>query len=252
MKGTIFLKPLEYNIIADGERWHQGEKIKGVLKIKNHSVDTIELPLLKISLAGGNFKKIKTKDKKAWENLAEISLGEKISIGASVEKEFAWNFQLPEDCQITDKSGSVYLTLIDQEGGLPVGQLELVIEPKLVIHQFLEIFQNFLRFKVVQTKFSKGMVEIKLNPPSSKEMNNIESLVLRMKEVDKTLDLEYTFNTHAFEMVSGNLLAQKKIKQVNQKFTFKEYTIYGDSFNHDFIKTSISAVIKEATPKFLL
>lgn len=252
MKSTIFLKPLEYNIIADGERWHQGEKIKGVLKIKNHSMESVELPLLKISLAGGNFKKIKAHDKKAWEHLAAIALGEKISLGASEEKEFAWNFQLPEDCQITDKSGSVYLTFFDHEGAMPAGQLELVIDPKLVIHQFLEIFQNFLRFKVVQTKFSKGMVEIKLNPPSSKEMNNIESLVLRMKEVDKTLELEYTFNTHAFEMVAGNLLAQKKMKQVSQKLTAKEYTIYGDSLNHDFIKSSISAVIKEATPKFLV
>lgn len=251
MKGIIFLKPLEYTIIANGERWRQGDVVSGLLKIKNYSTDSVELPLVIISLSVGNFKKIKVKDKKAWESLAEITLGEKITIGALEEKELSWHFQLPEDCSITDKSGSVYLIFFDHHGSAPAGQLELVIDPKLVITQFLEIFQNFLRFKVVQTKFSKGMVEIKLTPPSSKEMNHVESLILRMKEVSKTLELDYTFNLHAFEMIAGNLMAQKKIKQVNQKLTAKEYTIYGDSLDHEFIKNSISSVIKEATPKFL-
>lgn len=252
MKGTIFFKPLEYNIIADGERWRQGDKINGRLKIKNHSAESVEFPILKISLAVGNFKKIKSKDKRAWDYLAETTLGEKISIGASEEKEFSWNFELPEDCQITDKDRSLYLTFFDHDDIWPTFQLELVVDPKLVMLQFLEIFESFLRFKVVQTKFSKGMVEIKLNPPSSRELSHLESLVLRMKEVDKTLDLEYIFNMHVFEMVAGNMMAQKKIKQVDQKLTSKQYYIYGDSPNHDFIKMSISDVIKEGTPRFFL
>lgn len=252
MKGTIFLKSLEYNIIADGERWHQGDKIKGVLKIRNHSADSIELPLLKISLAVGNFKKIKSKDKKAWESLAEISLAEKCFINASDEKEFPWSFQLPEDCQITDKSGSVYLTFTDQDEAWPAGQLEIVVDPKMVMLQFLEILQNFLRFKTVQTKFSKGMVEVKLNPPNSRELSHVESLVLRMREVDKTLDLEYVFNMHVFETVAGNVIAQKKVKQVDQKLSSKQYYSYGDFPNQDFIIKTINDVIKEATPRFLL
>lgn len=251
MKGTIFLKPLEYNIIADGESWRQGDKIKGSLKIKNHCTDKIELPFLKISLVVGHFKKIKTKDKKAWEILSEIMLGEKFSMGSLEEKEFFWSFELPEDCQITDKDRSVYLTFKDQDEIWPTGQLELVVNPKIVIKQFLEILENFLRFKTVQTKFSKGMVEIKMNPPTSKELSHVESLVLRMKEVDKTLDLEYIFNLHVFEIVAGNMMAQKKIKQVDQKLTSKQYHLYGDSLNQDFIISSISSVIKEATPRFL-
>lgn len=249
MKGTIFLKPLEYNIIADGERWRQGDKIKGTLKIKNHGNDSIELPSLKISLAVGNFKKIKSKDKKAWDSLSEISLSEKFSIAPNAEAEFSWNFQLPEDCQITDKNGSLYLTFIDRfankEDSWPTGQLELVVDPKIEMEQFLEIIQNFLRFKVVQTKFSKGMVEIKLNPPTSREMSHVESLVLRMKEMDKTLELEYIFNMHVFETVSGNIMTQKKIKQVNQLLSSTQL------LDQDFMVKAIGDVIKEGTPKFL-
>lgn len=250
MKGTIFLKPLEYSIIADGEKWRQGGKIKGSLKIKNHSGEKVEFASLKMALESGNFKKIKSKDKKAWGVLAKLLLGENISVAPNGEMEFSWQFDLPEDCQITDKDGSLYLTFYQKDEEWPLGQLELVVEPKLVMDQFLEIFENFLRFKVVQKKYSKGMVEIKLNPPSSRELGHIESLVLRMKEVDKTLDLEYNFNVNVFETVAGNVMTQKKTLKMNKKMTSKEYYIYGDSPNHDYIKASIDSVIKEASPKF--
>ncbi|MBC7538006.1 MAG: hypothetical protein H7281_04245 [Bacteriovorax sp.] len=252
MKGTIILKPLEYNIFADGEKWRQGDMIKGSLKIKNHSMDNIELPALKISLAVGNFKKIKSKDKKAWESLAEIAFGEKISVAPSEEKEFTWEFKLPEDCQITENDKSIFLTYKDHDDTWPTGLLELVVDPKIVIIQFLEILDNYLRFKVGTPKFSKGLVEIKCKPPTSKEMSHVDSLILRMKEVDKTLDIQYIFNLHVFEMVAGNIMAQKKITQVDQQLTSKQYYIYGNSLNHDFLISSISTVIKEATPRFFL
>ncbi len=126
----------------------------------------------------------------------------------------------------------------------------MVVDPKIIINQFLEIFESFLRFKVVQKKYSKGMVEIKLNPPSSKELSHVESLILRMKETDSTLNIEYVFSMHAFEMVAGNMIAQKKIKQVEQKLSSSQYYVYGNSVNQDFIVKTISDVVKEATPKF--
>ena len=252
MKATTFTKSIEYNLIANGEKWRQGDKINGILKIKNISSDNIEIPALKISLAVGNFKKIKSKDKKAWDHFSEILFEEIISISSAEEKEYVWNFQIPEDCQITEKDKSVYLTFFDSAEAWPTAQLELVIDPKLVMMQFLEIFEIFLRFKVLQRKYSKGMVEVKLNPPRSKDMSHVESLVLRMKEVNKTLEIEYIFTTHVFEMVAGNMMAQKKTTQVDQKLTSKEYYIYGDSPNHEFIKSSINSVIEKATPKFFL
>lgn len=252
MKSTIFLKPLEYSILADGEKWRQGDKIKGMLKIKNHSTDTINISLVKMTLALGHFKKIKTKDKKAWDSLSEITMGQTIILPASGEQDFPFEFVLPEDCQITEKDKSLFLTFKSGDELWPLGQLELVIEPKLVMLSFLDIFQNFLRFKVVQTKYSKGMVEFKLNPPNSKELSHVESLLLRMKEVDKTLELEYIFSMHVFELVAGNMMAQKKQVQLNRSLTSKQYSFYGDSLNQDFIIASISEVIKEATPKFNL
>ena len=152
MKSTTFTKFIEYNLITNGEKWRQGDKINGVLKIKNIGPDHIEIPELKITMAVGNFKKIKSKDKKAWDHYSEILFGEKISIGLAEEKEFVWSFQIPEDCQITEKDKSVYITFFDSVEAWPTGQLELVVDPKLVMMQFLEIFEIFLRFNVLQRK----------------------------------------------------------------------------------------------------
>ncbi len=251
MKGTIFLKPLEYNLEAVGERWRQGDKIKGTLKIKNHSAEKIELPHLAVALCEGNYKKIKAKDKNAWKSLTNITLAENLSLNGSEEKDYPFEFLLSQDCAITDKNGSLYLAFFDKDESVPSGHIELVIDPSLVISQVLEIFENFIRFKVAQIKSTKGMVEVKLTPPSSRELSTIDSLVLNMSEIDKNLTMNYLFNMRVLDMTGGSMQAQKKTREIEQKFNSKQYLIYGQSLNQDFVIESINSVINEVKPKFL-
>jgi len=251
MKGTIFLKPLEYNIEAMGERWKQGDKIKGTLTIKNHSAEKIELPFLKIKLTEGNYKKIKTKDAKAWSILEEKALGEKITVNPSAEINYSFEFTLPESCPITDKNGSLYLAFFDKEDTQPAGHIELVIEPKQTIQQVLQIFENFARFKVKEMKNGKKFVEVKLLPPASREASNIDSLILSLSEVEKNLTMNYLFNLRAIDMSAGTMQTQKKIKEIEQKFNSKQYLMYGDSPNQDFLLSSIQSALNEVKPKLL-
>lgn len=250
MKGTIFLKPLEYNIEAAGEKWRQGDKVKGTLKIKNHGADPVSLPALKVSLCEGIYKKIKARDAKAWKALSETKLEDQLTLNSQDEKSYAFEYVLPENCLITDKNASLYLAFFDKEEQ-PSGHIELVIEPKLVLSQILEAIQSFIRFKVVQVKFTKGMVEVKLSPPSSsRELSTIDSLILSMSEVEKTLTLKYEFNMRVLDMAGGAMQAQKKTRECEQKFSSKQYLQY-DSLNQDFILQSINAILNEVKPKFL-
>ncbi len=251
MKSTVFLKPLEYSIITNGEKWNQGDKITGALTILNHGTEDLKILDLQINLAYGNSKKVKAKDSKAWDLISQLNLGLNLSIVASDELTFPWEFTIPQDCPTSDKNGGIYLTFSDLKNIWPSGFLQIVIGPKLVLLQFLEIFENFLKFKIIQTRFSNGMFEVKLKPPGSRELSYLETLVLRMKEVDKTLSLEYIFNMNVFETVSGNVLLQKKTKQIDQQLTSKEYYIYGESPNFEFIKSSIESIIKQAIPKIM-
>ena len=201
MKATLIVKPIEYGIEAFGEKWKQGEKLKAVMKLKNHGNEKIERPFLNVTLCSGNYKKVKAHHSEAWDIIIKIELLQNLTLNPNEEKEFHFEFLLPEDCRITDKDGSLYLAYQDNENeNWPLGHMELVIDPKIVMKQFLEIFENFLRFKVGQIKYSKGMVEIKLKPPGSRELSHVDSLVLRMSEVNKTLRLEYLFNLRMLEM----------------------------------------------------
>lgn len=251
MKATIFLKPLEYNIEVLGEKWHQGDKIKGSLRVKNHTEEKIELAHLIVSLCEGNYKKIKAKDKNAWKALSDKTLASNIMLRGPEDIEYSFDFVLPEDCLITDKGASLYLAFFDKDDNLPAGHIELVVEPKLVILEVLKIFENFLRFKVTQMKSVKGMIEVKLNAPSGREFSTIDSLVLNIFEIEKTLTMNYLFNMRVLDMSSGSMQAQKKTKEINQVFNSKQYLIYGQSLNQDFILESINSVLSEVKPKFL-
>jgi hypothetical protein len=251
MKATVILKPLEYNIETVGEKWRQGEKVKGILRVKNNGIENIELPMLKISLSSGNYKKVKAKDKKAWESLDSSILAEKILLNAGEEKNYSWEFQLAEDCRISDKDGSAYLRFLNEEDEIPAGNIELLVEPKQVMIQFLEIFDNFLRFKIGPKKYSKGMVEVKLTPPNSRELSSVEGLVLRMCEVEGQLNLEYTFNTRVLEMIGTTMSTEKKVKQFKQILNQKQYYVFG-AYEQEFILNSLNSIVDQVKPKLML
>lgn len=250
MKATVILKPLEYTLEAIGEKWQQGAIVKGHLKIKNHSGDKVEIPVLKVVLCKGVYKKVKAKDEKALVAESTIVLDEKISVGASEEKTYNFEFKLPEDCTITDKTGSLYLAFFDKEEITPAANIELTIEPKIIIRQILEIFENFLRFKTKEIKTGKNCVEVKLIPPASREMANVDGLVLSISEVDKTLTMNYVFNLRSLDLTGATTQVEKKVKEIEQKFTSKQYMMF-DSINQDFVLQSLQSVVDGIKTKLL-
>jgi hypothetical protein len=252
VKGIFFQKPLEYNLETNGEKWRQGETINGFLRIKNHTDQLIESKIVKVALLTGNYKKVKTKDPNAFEFIAEQALDHNVAISGSTERLFNFEFKLLDNCRITDKDGSVYLALIDNLENNFLGNIELTILPREIILQFLGIMDNFIRFKIGTMKYSKGMVEVKLTPPLSKEFSQVDNLVLRMNEKDKNLHLEYLFSVKKIEMVGSSMTTEKKVLKLDQVLTAKQFYIYGDSVNQDLIIEQINLILKEVKPKFLI
>lgn len=251
MKGIVFLKPLEYSIEIIGERWHQGDSLKGFLKIKNHSLEIVELPLLKLALSEGNYKKIKSKDLKAWSIVSENILSEALIINPSEVKDYSFEFSLAENCKITDKTGSLYLVFFDKDEKTPAGHIELVIEPKVAIQKILQILESFLRFKVKEVKYSKGMIEVKLLPPMSRELSNLDTFELSLSEIEKSLTLNYFVNLRVLNIAGATMKSEKVTKEMKQFFSSKEYLLYGDSVNQDFIVESVQKVLNSVKTKIL-
>jgi hypothetical protein len=252
MKSTIILKPVEYNLEALGESWRQGEKLQGSLTLKNHGLEKIELKGVKINLMSGQYKKVKARDPLCFETILEQHLVIDLSLLPSAEQSFNFEFVLPLDCRITDKDGSLYLGYFHLDEKNPTGQLELKIQPRLMIMQFLEIMDNFLRFKIGAMKFAKGQVEVKLTPPASREFGQVDGLLLKLKESEGQLYLEYQFSTKKIEMVGSSMSTEKKISKYEQTISSKVFYIYGNSVNQDGIIEVVNSILKEVKPKLLM
>ena len=251
MKGTIISKPLEYTIEALGEKWHQGDKLTGSLTIKNNGAEKVDLPFLKVAILEGNYKKVKAKNAKGWSSITEVVVAEKLTLNSSEEKNYPFEFQLAENSSITDKNGSLFLVYFDKEDEFPKGNIELVIEPKQLIKNVLQIFENFLRFKVKEIKSGKGSLEVKLVPPTSRELSNVDSLMLNISEIEKSLTLHYHFDFRVLNLTGATMQSEKTKKDIENVFTAKEYLIYGDSVNQDFIVESVQKVLSEVKTKML-
>lgn len=252
MKTIIIKNPIEFNFEAKGEKWRQGEKLSGVVLVKNNGAEKVEIPFLKVMLLSGIYKKVKVKDPKAFEPFMDIVLSKNIAINGNEVKEFPFEFMLPHDCRITDKDGSVYLALLDNDESVQTGNMELNILPKIMLTQFLEIMDNFIRFKIGPLKSNKGMIEVKLTPPTSKDFSQVEGLVLKLKEVDKNLVVEYHFTNKKIEMNGSSMTTSKVALKFDQTISFKEFYIYGDSVNQDGIIVLINSILNEVKPKFMV
>lgn len=241
MKATTFVKPLELILETDKESYKQGELIRGSLTIKNHSAQEVS-PLLEVKLAYGNFKRVEKKDPKAFEIISssEIFKDEPIAPNGQLKKSF--NFKLSDIAPITDKDNSLFLHY---------GQahVELVVEMSELISMFLQTFSNFFRFKIVGTKFKKGKVEVKLDPPNSREMSTIESLVCLLAHNGKSFDIDYQFIVRTLENAQVGASVAKTQRDFSQKLTPKEYEFGPGAYNQNGLKKAIEEILPQALPK---
>ncbi len=242
MRGTLFKDGIEYNVEINGESWIQGQTIKGVLRLKGQG----DVSPVRVILGYGKFKNIKSlaEDKK-WEIIEEIVLSDSTSANPAEYQEFEWSFNLAEDAPITDKQGSLFLLYG------PDGCLQLNIEMKEIFKQYLEIFENFFRFKAAQIKYKKGGVDIKFNPPKSNELASVDGLNSFLQLKEDNFVIKYNFKLTSLDSIGGSVMAKKKEKEIITELTPKEYLIYGSSPNQEKIIDSIKEVIQQVKPKFM-
>ena len=127
--------------------------------------------------------------------IAEIApRGARSARGPQEEKELSWDFKLPENCSITDKTGSYYVLYGDNKNVWDCGHLQLLINPKAILDSFLEILVNFYRFKIKDKKNKKGFVEAKLLPPNAKEFMSMDNLHCQMRMKEDIFEIKYLFN----------------------------------------------------------
>jgi len=251
MKGSLFQKPLELSLDITGESWAQGDLIQGELSIKNHGKETVSLKDYGVFLAWGETKKVRAKQDKAFKLKQVRPFENSVEIQSGETKNLKWALQLEKNCPITHKSGSLYLLFGKQVDLFECGLLQIDVGPQEIINQFLEIIEQFIRFKVKDKKTKGEFIEVKLVPPKSREFAGVDTLYLSVKIHDQQLILNYLFNVKKLAATVAVMTLQKSKLEFTQTLDKKQYLQFGDAPNQEGIIQAVSSIINQAKSKIM-
>ena len=251
MKATLFAKPLEYNLNVTGESWKQGEKVNGHITILNHNPEAVSIGNFSTFLAFGDLKKMKAKKDNAFKYINEFTHEENLEIAAKSELSFDFNFELNSDCQITIKSASLYIISGNKESIHESIQLQLHVEPISAISSYIEILENFYRFKVKGLKSKDEYIEATVNTPDTKALSGVQKCKLLMRLKDKNLELKYSYKLKQLCYESGSIETKDVDLDVEQTLLPRQYDMYG-SPNQDGIRKSIEEMLLKVKAKPLI
>lgn len=249
VKGTYFARPLEFQLLAEGESWRQGDAITGTLVAKNHGNTSVKLEGLRVALAQAQSSKVRQKAPGAFKIQKAEKLGTGAELGAGQEARFPWRFELDRNAHITEKASSLYLIYGLSEDQLQLGQLQLTVVPEGLLQELIEILRIHLRFVPrTQRSNAKNWVEIKFAPPDAREYSAVEHLFLRMryeKAEDGTDDLalEWEMETKQIEAAPGVNPVRKESRELEQRFALAEYKLPNGRIAHERMEQEARAAL---------
>jgi len=244
MKGTFFSKPLEWNIETSGESWQQGDVLKGTLKVKNHGAEKLSLSDMGVALAYADIKKVHSRADGALKPEVKESFQSEINPGETAEISFS--FPISPNSPVTDKKASYYLGF---GKNFSESNLQVKVEPKALFMKIVGLMDTFQRFKLKEFKGTKKGVEFKLIPPTSREMANIESLLLTFSMEAENLHMKFDFQVKKLDHTSVTTKINKESLTVEKTLSQKEYSLGRDMINQDQLLKNVEAVLSEVKMK---
>lgn len=249
MKATFFQKPLEYNLTIEGESWRQGDAISGSLLVKNHSSDELDASEIRVVLAQGAITKVRKKDAGAFTALFAQSMSSQ-KIAPGTQASFNWKFETERNCTVTEKSSSLFILYGRGDALESLGQIQLVIHPYFIIEEYLKSLQTQFHFVLKSFKSSKGWLECKMSPPSSRNFASVEQLLLSFRFEGDTLMVHYSFDVKKLEALAATTTLNKQKREFEQSINSTQYLRNG-RFNFEFIEASIRDVMGQLNPAAL-
>lgn len=245
MKGTFFQKPLEWNIETSDESWQQGSKVRGTLRVKNHGTETVSLKDAGAGLAYADIKKVHAKTEGVLKPspVKNFSQDELPSGGS---QELSFELDLPGNCPVSDKKASYFLTY---GRGASENHLQLNIQPRALFGKLVGLLDTFHRFKLKEFKGTKNGVEYKLIPPTSRDMANLDQLLLSMEMEGETLNLNFEFQVKKLDTSGVTNSIKKETAKIKRSLLPKEYSLGRDMINQDTLLKVFEGVIGEVKIK---
>jgi hypothetical protein len=191
-----------------------------------------------VILAEGTDKKVKAKSPDAFVVIAEQDLQ---------NAPFEWSFTLPLDSRISDKNGALYLLYGHGQNIEKLGQLRLNILPHSHLKDLIDLLCSHFRFALKTISASKkGMIEIKLDPPSSKEWSMLEQLVIQGKITESELECKFQFHRNEVDATKGGLASKSVKREIDREWKIKMIIHdFNQRLNKEVMTSEMDQVIAE-------
>lgn len=244
MKGTFFNKPLEWNIETSDESWQQGSLIRGKLRVKNHGAEAVSVQGAGVGLSFAEIKKVHAKTEGILKPAPVMTLdGE---LGPGELRELSFELALPANCPVSDKKASYFLTY---GRDATETHLQLNVQPRALFGKVVGLLDTFHRFKLKEFKGTKSGVEYKLIPPTSRDMANLDGLLLGMEMDGEALTLSFEFQVKKLDTSGVTNSIKKETARIKRTLGPKEYSLGRDMINQDTLLKVFEGVIGEVKIK---
>lgn len=251
MRSVSYQRPLEYKVEIDGEVWDQGEEVKGILLIHNMSSETTVVDKAKLHLAFATKKAIKEDLQNAWKVYDTKVFAENLPLEAGAVQRFEWSFQLPTDCPITDKQGSLFVVFGGENVLAEGGKLNLSINVHPIIQNYLQTFTTQFRFLEKYKKSKSEWTEVKLIPPESREFPNLEHVICYIRIHEEIMEIRYKLKTKGLGRLGESMKVIKKFRELEQNIPAEQFLLPGGFPNRACFKENINTALDITRPEVM-
>lgn len=245
MKGAFFSRPLEWSIETPDESWQQGAKVRGVLRVKNNGTETISLSNSGVGLAYADIKKVHAKTDGVLKPAPRSDFTD-TDLAPGETKELNFDLELPANCAVSDKKATYFLTYGKEASE---NHLQLNIQPRALFGKLTGLLDTFHRFKLKEFKGTKNGVEYKLIPPTSRDMANLDSLLLGLEMEGEILHMSFEFAVRKLDTSGVTNSIKKETSKIKRSLQPKEYSLGRDMINQDSLLKIFESVIGEVKIK---
>lgn len=217
--------------------------------LKNHGSEAIDASEIRVALAHGAISKVRKKDAGAFTLISQQEMPSQL-VSPGSQGSFNWKFETDRNCTVTEKGSSLFILYGRGESLDSLGQIQLVIHPYFIIEEYLKSLQTQHRFVLKSLKSSKGWLECKMAPPSSRALASVEQLLLSFHFDGDTLMAHYCFDVKKLEALAATTSISKQKREFEQSYNSTQYLRNG-RFNFEEIEASIRDVMGQLNPGVL-
>lgn len=248
MKSSLIELDMDLSLDIEGQKWNQGDIIRGCLLLKNKSKNTIDPRVFKLIFIYADIKKFKNVSDSSYKEFLSLELKEQ-KLVPNEEVKIPWEIKLDLNAPVACKKYAPYVLWGNLEKKTPAS-LMINISPHVTIEKIIELWQNFFRFSLKEYFSSKdGWLEIKFNPPIAKEYATLEGLNLKFKRIDNKLLIDARSTLKLLRADTTGMKVEKKENMFTAEWREKDYLLLPTSVNQDFVCSQIKIIIERLMTK---